>query len=95
MVGQLDRLRAIIGMPRVTLGIVPAMAEAKTAVENFVMFDNRVVKVEGHTAEITITKPREVALYGHAFGALAEQSVTGNEVRALISAALERRARSI
>ncbi|MEU2035518.1 DUF5753 domain-containing protein [Nocardia amamiensis] len=44
MIGQLDRLHSIIEMSRITIGIVPAMAEAKTAVENFVMFDNRVVK---------------------------------------------------
>ncbi|WP_159844982.1 helix-turn-helix domain-containing protein [Nocardia sp. CY41] len=94
MIGQLDRLRSIIGMPRVTLGIVPAMAEAKTAVENFVMFDNRLVKVEGHTAEITITQPREIALYARAFDTLAELSVTGKQARALIAAALERRAES-
>jgi transcriptional regulator with XRE-family HTH domain len=92
MVGQLDRLHSIIGMPRVTLGIVPAMAEGKTAVENFVMFDNRLVKVEGHTAEITITQPREITLYARAFETLAGQSMTGKHARDLIAAALERRA---
>ncbi|WP_280241012.1 helix-turn-helix domain-containing protein [Nocardia abscessus] len=65
MRGQLDRLHSIIGMPRVTFGIVPLTAEAKVVLENFTMFDNRMVKVEGHTAELTITQPRK----SHCMGA--------------------------
>ncbi|MGW4249865.1 DUF5753 domain-containing protein, partial [Nocardia sp. NPDC004722] len=93
MVNQLDRLYTILGMPRLTLGIVPSMAEALAAVENFVLFDNRLVKVEGATAELTITQPREIALYGRAFDTLAGQSVTGNEARALIRKAIDARSR--
>lgn len=91
MVGQLDRLYTILGMPRITVGIVPAMAEALAAVENFVMFDNRLVKVEGATAELTITQPREIAIYGQAFDTLAGQSVAGDYARRLIRKALETR----
>ncbi|MGK8522031.1 helix-turn-helix domain-containing protein [Nocardia asteroides] len=91
MIGQLDRLHSITGMSRVTLGIVPLMAPAVVVLENFTMFDNRMVKVEGHTAEITIAQPREIALYGRAFDLLARQSVTGEKARNLIEAALERR----
>ncbi|WP_235204345.1 helix-turn-helix domain-containing protein [Nocardia otitidiscaviarum] len=92
MQGQLDRLFSIIGIHRVTVGIVPADAEAKAAVENFVMFDNRVVKVEGATAELTITQPREIAIYGRLFDILATQSVTGDRARRLIRRAAEARA---
>ncbi|WP_280494216.1 helix-turn-helix domain-containing protein [Nocardia asiatica] len=91
MIGQLERLHSITGMPRVTLGIVPLTAPAHVVLENFTMFDNRMVKVEGHTAEITITQPREIALYGHAFDILARQSMTGEKARALIRSALDRR----
>lgn len=91
MRGQLDRLQTIIGMPRVTLGILPLMSEALVVVEGFMMFDNRMVKVEAHTAELTVTQPREVALYGHAFDTLANQSVTGEGARGLIRAAISRR----
>jgi transcriptional regulator with XRE-family HTH domain len=91
MVGQLDRLHSIIGMPRVTLGIVPLMAPAVVVVENFMMFDNRMVRVEGHTAELTITQPREIALYGRAFDVLAGQSMTGERARELIRKALDTR----
>lgn len=91
MKGQLDRLHSIIGMPRFTLGIVPRTAEGKVVVENCVIFDNRLVKVEGHAAELTITQPREVTLYGRAFDMLADQSVTGSAARELIRKALESR----
>jgi transcriptional regulator with XRE-family HTH domain len=91
MRGQLDRLQSIIGMPRVTLGVLPLTTEAIVVVENFTMFDNRMVKVEGHTAEITITQPREVALYGRAFDVLVKQSVTGRDARHLVSRALKAR----
>lgn len=89
MLGQLDRL------PRVTLGIVPLTAEAIVVVENFMMFDDRMVKVEGHTAELTITQPREIALYGKAFDVLAGQAVTGRAARDLITAAMARRGSSV
>ncbi|MGW4244575.1 helix-turn-helix domain-containing protein [Nocardia sp. NPDC004722] len=91
MRGQLDRLQTIIGMPRVTVGIVPLASEALVVVEGFMMFDNRMVKVEAHTAELTVTQPREIALYGRAFDTLASQSVTGKAARELIYEALARR----
>ncbi|WP_051192813.1 helix-turn-helix domain-containing protein [Nocardia jiangxiensis] len=88
MTGQLDRLLSIIGMPNLTLGIVPLTAEALVVIEAFMMFDTRVVKVEGHTAELSITQPREIAEYGRAFDTLAGQSVTGDAARTLIRRAL-------
>lgn len=91
MIGQLDRLNAIIGMPRVTIGIVPAGAEALVVSTNFAMFDNRLVMVEGTAAELTITQPREIAVYGRAFDILAKQAVYGGAARDLIRAALDRR----
>jgi hypothetical protein len=69
------------------------MAEARAAAENFVMFENRMVKVEGTTAELTITQPREIALYGRAFDTLAGQSVNGEAARKIIRKALESRYR--
>jgi hypothetical protein len=55
------------------------------------MFDNRMVMVEGTAAELTITQPREVAIYGRAFDVLASQAVTGDAARTLIRRALESR----
>ncbi|MGV9819709.1 helix-turn-helix domain-containing protein [Nocardia xishanensis] len=91
MAGQLDRLLAVTGLPRVTLGIVPATAEIPFAPTNFSMFDQKIVLVEAITAELTVTQPREIALYGRAFDTLARQSVTGEAARTLIGAALDTR----
>ncbi|NEW46039.1 helix-turn-helix domain-containing protein [Nocardia cyriacigeorgica] len=91
MVGQLDRLLAVAGLPRVTLGILPNTAGIPFAPTNFSMFDQRVVFVEAVTAELTITQPREIALYGRAFDVLAGQSVTGERARELIRKALDTR----
>lgn len=91
MVGQLTRLTSIMATPRVTLGIIPADAEAVVVSTNFVMLDNRLVLVEGTAAELTITQPREIAVYGRAFDTLAKQSVTGQAAQALISTALKTR----
>ncbi len=91
MSGQLDRLLAVIGLPRVRLGIIPADAEIPMQTTNFVMYDNRMVLVETITAELTITQPREIAQYGHAFEALAELAVVGDAARRLITSAANRR----
>lgn len=91
MTGQLDRLLAVAGMPRVTLGIVPAETRYRVPISNFIMFDDRLVMVENVTAELRITQPRELALYGRAFNALSRQSVTGNQARDLIGKALDER----
>ena len=91
MLGQLDRLQGVIGMPRVTLGVIPLDAEAIIVVEAFAMFDTRLVTVEGHSAALNITQPREVELYGRAFDILATQSVQGDDARALIARAAQRR----
>ncbi|MQY22823.1 hypothetical protein NRB20_59460 [Nocardia sp. RB20] len=93
MLGQLDRLYSVIGMTRVTVGIVPQKYDGLVIVENFFMYDNRMVKVEGHTASITVTQPGEIALYGRAFDTLAGRSLTGEAARALIRRALEARSR--
>ncbi|MEU1205027.1 helix-turn-helix transcriptional regulator [Nocardia sp. NPDC005825] len=93
MVGQLDRLLAVAGLPRVVLGIVPAEEPYRVSMTNFTIFDNTRVMVETVTAELTVTQPREIAQYGRAFDALASQSVTGDEARNLILRALATRSR--
>ncbi|WP_067884840.1 helix-turn-helix domain-containing protein [Nocardia vaccinii] len=91
MVGQLDRLMAVIGLSRVLFGIIPAHAGPPMQTTNFVIFDNRMVTVEGITAELTITQPREISIYSRAFELLASLSVTGDSARGLIRRALESR----
>jgi hypothetical protein len=91
MIGQLDRLLAVMSLPRITLGIIPTFAEYRVPTNQFIMFDNRLVHVETISAELTIKQPREIALYKKVFDGLAELAIIGNNARALITSALERR----
>ncbi|MCP9623968.1 helix-turn-helix transcriptional regulator [Nocardia otitidiscaviarum] len=91
MIGQLDRLSAVLGMPRVALGIIPAESPYRVSMTNFAMFDQARVMIETVTAELTVTQPREIAQYGRAFDVLAGQAVTGPAARALIRRALATR----
>ncbi|MFC9894228.1 helix-turn-helix domain-containing protein [Nocardia sp. NPDC127579] len=93
MVAQLDRLLTVMAsMPHVTLRIVPAHARYEgPATNGFVLYDTRLVIVETASAELSITQPREIAVYGRLFNTLVAQSVGGDEARSLIASALEQR----
>jgi transcriptional regulator with XRE-family HTH domain len=91
MIGQLDRLLAVMSLPRLTLGIIPTFAEYRVPANQFIMFDNRLVHVETISAELTIKQPREIVLYDKAFNELAKLTVIGKDARTLISAALDHR----
>lgn len=71
MIGQLDRLLAVMSLPRVVFGIIPNHAEYCVPTNQFVIFDNRLVHVETVSAELSISQPREVALYNKAFQQLS------------------------
>jgi hypothetical protein len=90
MAGQLDRLMSVMSMGRVRLGIIPDLAPYIVPSNQFIMFDDRLVHVEAVSAELTITQPREIALYARAFSALAGQAVYGNKARSLILDELRR-----
>lgn len=94
MIGQLDRLLAVMSLPRITLGIIPALAEYQVPTNQFIMFDNRLVHVETISAELTIKQPREITLYGKVFDRLAKLAIIGNNARALITSALDHRRQS-
>ncbi|WP_280440392.1 helix-turn-helix domain-containing protein [Nocardia brasiliensis] len=85
MDGQLDRILSVMGLPTMVFGVVPAVSVPSTAPTNFVMFDKRMVTVETATAELTVTQPREIALYDRLFEVLAQRAVVGNAARALVT----------
>jgi Domain of unknown function (DUF5753) len=89
MIGQLDRLLAAISLSRVSFGIVPARAEYRVPTNQFIMFDNRLVHVETVSAELAISRPREISLYAKAFHELTQQAVYGQAARTLITQALD------
>jgi transcriptional regulator with XRE-family HTH domain len=88
MVGQLDRLLTALSLPRVRLGLVPAHTHYRVPTNQFIMFDDRMVHVETVSAELTITQPREIALYAKVFKELSKLAVYGQGARELIMARL-------
>ncbi|MCX2971430.1 MULTISPECIES: helix-turn-helix domain-containing protein [Streptomyces] len=91
MRGQLDRLLAVMSLPRMSLGLIPARAPMHIWPGNsFSMFDSKLVLVETYSAEFSVTQPREIALYAKAFDLLKRSAVYGQPARALIAKALAR-----
>jgi hypothetical protein len=88
MTGQFDRLLAVMSLPRIHLGIIPARAAYRVPTNQFIMYDDRMVHVETISAEVTISQPREIALYVKAFAELNRQAVHGPAARALVTGAL-------
>lgn len=87
---QLYRLLTAMSLPRVVLGILPTKADYQTPVmNNFVMFDSRMVQIETISAELTITQPSEIAVYEKAFHRLKDQAIHGQDARAMIAAAMD------
>ncbi|MEU6697025.1 DUF5753 domain-containing protein [Pseudonocardia sp. NPDC046786] len=91
MAGQLDRLLTVMSTARVVVGIVPASAPYRVPTNQFILFDDRTVNVETVSAELTITQPREIALYAAAFEQIWAQATTGDAARTLIRSALQQR----
>jgi transcriptional regulator with XRE-family HTH domain len=90
MKGQLDRLLAVMGLARLSLGIIPRSAPTHIWPGNsFSMFDNKLVLVETYSAEFSVTQPREIELYAKAFSLLKQSAVYGTAVRDLIFTAIQ------
>ncbi|HET9257288.1 MAG TPA: DUF5753 domain-containing protein [Pseudonocardiaceae bacterium] len=89
MRGQLDRVLAVMSLPRVSLGIIPASGERHCLTQgSFWIFDEERVHVEGTSAGLDITQPREIAMHVKAFTLLRQSAVYGQAVRELIHRAL-------
>jgi hypothetical protein len=89
MAGQLDRLMAVMSLPRVSIGIIPAAGVRHSLTQgSFWMFDDSRVRIETVSASLTITQPRDIALYTRVFELLERSAVHGHEARKLISRAI-------
>lgn len=89
MAGQLDRLMAVMSLPRVSLGIIPAVTpRAVFASVGFWIYDHEMVAIETPTASIDVTQPREIRLYAKMFEQLRQSAVYGTDARALIGSAI-------
>lgn len=90
MAGQLDFLLTAGSLPNVSLGVVPMRPDRELwPVEDFWIFDMEQVNVELVSGYLTITQPREIAMYAQTFTELAESAVRGADARALIGSAIE------
>ncbi|MGH3933819.1 MAG: DUF5753 domain-containing protein, partial [Pseudonocardiaceae bacterium] len=89
MSGQLDRLLAVISLPRISLGIIPGEAPRRVFTSvGFWIYDNAMVRVETPTASLEVTQPREIRLYATMFEQLRQSAVYGAEARALVTRAM-------
>jgi transcriptional regulator with XRE-family HTH domain len=89
MTGQLDRLLAVMSLPRISLSIIPRLAQRHSLAHgSFWIFDNSRVHVETVSASLAITQPREIALYTRVFERLQQSAVTGQHARRLITQAI-------
>jgi transcriptional regulator with XRE-family HTH domain len=91
MAGQLGHLITVASLPSVSLGIVPVGLErdAVWPVEDFWIFDERQVNVELVSGWLTLTQPREIAMYAKTFSELSQLAVRGAQARTLITAAID------
>jgi hypothetical protein len=82
MLGQLDRILAVMSLPRVSLGIIPALGERHCLAQgSFWIFDEERVHVEGTSSGLDITQPREITVHAEAFGLLQQSAVYGRTAR--------------
>jgi transcriptional regulator with XRE-family HTH domain len=85
MLAQLERLVALSAMRNVKLGILAFDARYVTSPRHgFWIFDDDLVTVETHSAELNLAQPQEIELYGRVFDQLAAVASYGSEARAII-----------
>ncbi|MER5439706.1 helix-turn-helix transcriptional regulator [Streptomyces sp. NPDC002790] len=90
MRGQLDRLMAVLTLPRLSLGILPRAAPLDMWLGHaFSMFDDKLTLVETTSAEMSVTQPGEIELYMKTFELLRQSAVYGQAARGLILAAID------
>src|ERR1700677_212936 len=92
MAGQLGHLITVASLPSVSLGVVPMGLDRDSVwpVEDFWIFDDRQVNVELVSGWLTLTQPREIAMYAKTFSELSEVAVRGAQARALITSAIDK-----
>jgi len=90
MAGQLGHLLSVAALPWVSIGVIPLSADRSVlhGVEMFFLFDDDQVN-ELVSGFLTITQPREVAMYARLFEELAGQAVYGAAARRLITLAID------
>jgi len=88
MAEQLRHLLEVSRLPRLRLGILPTRIRHYMTFCGFWIFDNRVVQLETYSAAITITQPREIAMYAKVFEHYSSRALYGQQARDLIGQVL-------
>jgi hypothetical protein len=91
LAGQLRHLLSVAGLPNMSLGIIPKNVDRLLMwpVEMFFIFDDAQVNVELVSGFLSITQPREIAMYAKGFAELASTAVYGPEAKHLVITALQ------
>ena len=91
MAGQLGHLLSVASLPTVSLGVIPVgtARDVMWPAEDFWLFDEAQVNVELISGWLTITQPREIAMYAKAFADLSNLAVRGPQARSLITKAID------
>lgn len=89
MSAQLEHLLELLRLPRMRLGVIPFDAPYRVPLNNgFWIMDDALVQFDTYTAELSLIRPDEIALYARAFERLAALAVYGAEAKVIIEAAL-------
>jgi hypothetical protein len=91
MAAQFGHLLVVAALPNVSQGIVPARPDHDAAwiIESFWRFDDDQVMVELVSGHLTLTQPREIAMYAQVFRELAEMAAYGAAARSRVTAAID------
>lgn len=91
MAGQLEHLLAVLKLPRLRLGIIPFDAPYRVPLNSgFWILDEALVQFDTYSAELSLVRPDEIALYSRAFERLAALAVYGAEAKGIIAGTLDR-----
>jgi len=88
MADQLRHLLEVSRLPRLRFGVLPTRTRHYMTFCGFWIFDNRVVQLETYSAAITVTQPREIAMYAKVFEHYSGRALYGQQARDLISQAI-------
>lgn len=90
MAAQLGHLIGAATLPSVSIGVIPMDVERTMwAGAGFWLFDQECALVETPAAALTVTQPRELAVYARTFAELASMAVYGAAARLLITKAID------
>lgn len=90
MLGQLDRLISLSGLPNVKFGIIGfGTGYAVAPSHGFWLLDNERVMVETFSAELNLAGPHEIELYRTIFEAMAAAASYGRPAREIIKTVID------